>query len=270
MSSALREYYERLYPFEDVVRWLTYGGTEPLANRELSFTLDGGAWVRNVRVVDAAALRNECVRRAPVRIDIGAFTRPPPPPLSGAGVGAGAAAGGGWREVVFDVDLTDYDDVRTCCKGAEACACCWSIARDAVRLLDRRLRTELGFRHLLWVYSGRRGVHCWVADRQALALDDAARAALVAYLGPEPRLDAKVTRQTRHLLKAPFVVHPATGRVCVPFDAAAADSFSPDAVPTLAAVRADPGVLDPYLAFFRDSFAGPLARRALARGGGAG
>ena len=33
-----------------------------------------------------------------------------------------------------------------------------------------------------------------------------------------------------HLLKAPFVIHPKTGRVCVPFRVAKVDSFDPEKV----------------------------------------
>ncbi|NWR58034.1 PRI1 primase, partial [Bucorvus abyssinicus] len=41
---------------------------------------------------------------------------------------------------------------------------------------------DLGMRHRLWVYSGRRGVHCWVCDDAVRKWSPALRAAAVEYL----------------------------------------------------------------------------------------
>jgi len=86
-----------------------------------------------------------------------------------------------------------------------------------------------------------------------------------------PRLDINVSKQMNHLLKAPFVVHPKTGRVCVPIDPATMDAFDPADVPTIGKLvdELNRGVdvrhtsMRAYTHFFEESFLKPLERDAV-------
>jgi DNA primase small subunit len=258
------------------------------------------------------------------------------------------------RELVFDIDMTDYDEIRTCCSGKGICKRCWAFIAVAVKVLDEMIRQDFGYKHLLWVYSGRRGIHCWISDQEACDLSDDSRRAIVGWidiikgsanqtkkvdvgppssgsfkeprklhpsiqraLGTEeqpgplriafddiilrdqdcfrvakqsetllsllpssdvegvnkireawakdtnrssqrkwqdvqsaskgkktrqvwstaiediilqytyPRIDSEVSKHLNHLLKSPFVIHPATGKVCVPLEVDKVDNFDP-------------------------------------------
>ena len=52
----------------------------------------------------------------------------------------------------------------------------------SIKIIDKIIREDFGFKHLLWVYSGRRGVHCWICDESARKLTVEGRKAIVGYI----------------------------------------------------------------------------------------
>lgn len=50
------------------------------------------------------------------------------------------------------------------------------------KILDYLLSQVFGFDHRLWVFSGRRGIHCWVSDQKAMDLKNNERSAMTEFL----------------------------------------------------------------------------------------
>nr|XP_027190166.1 DNA primase small subunit-like isoform X2 [Cicer arietinum] len=423
----LKPYYGKLFPFADIFKWMTYGhdGKHPgcdqsyFGRREFSFTLKGDFYLRFQSFNNALELENSIKEKCPLKIDIGPVYTVDPAKRHAYAQGDNNVFAPVERELIFDIDMTDYDDVRYCCRGADVCLNCWPLMTIAIKVIDASLRgiisctkkgskqyhccadfcfgttvsDDFGFNHILWVYSGRRGVHCWVCDGKARRLTNEQRASIAdyyrVYKGNEnshkkvslmgaalhpflatsytnvlkdyfekilltsqnllateeryekilsmipdesiaselrgkwqdsrrsssakedinvvrweqckqllqsgkhkaqglrrcveeivffftyPRLDMEVSKHMNHLLKAPFCVHPKTGRVCVPIDPNQCDDFDPTTVPTLFQLleelnnegsRADVNgewngtSLGNAIALFRTSFLEPLQK----------
>nr|XP_027190167.1 DNA primase small subunit-like isoform X3 [Cicer arietinum] len=358
----LKPYYGKLFPFADIFKWMTYGhdGKHPgcdqsyFGRREFSFTLKGDFYLRFQSFNNALELENSIKEKCPLKIDIGPVYTVDPAKRHAYAQGDNNVFAPVERELIFDIDMTDYDDVRYCCRGADVCLNCWPLMTIAIKVIDASLRgiisctkkgskqyhccadfcfgttvsDDFGFNHILWVYSGRRGVHCWVCDGKARRLTNEQRASIADYyrvykgnenshkkvslmgaalhpflatsytnvlkdyfekilltsqnlLATEERYEKilsmipdesiaselrgkwqdsrrsssakedinvvrweqckqllqsgkhKVSKHMNHLLKAPFCVHPKTGRVCVPIDPNQCDDFDPTTVPTL-------------------------------------
>ncbi|GAA0184234.1 primase [Lithospermum erythrorhizon] len=399
----LKLYYGKLFPHADMFKWLAYGhdGKHPgcdqsyVGRREFSFTLDSDIYIRFQSFYSSSDMEKAIKEKCPVKIDIGPVYSVDPAKRLAYGQGGDNAFTPVERELIFDIDISDYDDVRYCCSGADVCSDCWPLMTVAIKVIDFTLRDDFGFDHILWVYSGRRGVHCWVCDGKARRLNNEQRSAISDYIrvykGSEnsqkkvslvgqalhpflsrsytevlrsffedkllctqnlflneeryekilemipdecfnivavtselrgkwmdnkrskddinttrwghlkhslqsskqkaqglrrcveeivfaftyPRLDMEVSKHMNHLLKAPFCIHPKTGRVCVPIDPNRCEEFDPAAVPTLSQLLGelnaaglttegedefDRTSLGEAIRYFRSSFLFPLLK----------
>ncbi|XP_043715400.1 DNA primase small subunit-like [Telopea speciosissima] len=397
-ANYLKLYYGKLFPHIDIFKWMSYGndGKHPACDpsyfgrREFSFTLENDIYLRFQSFNSAAKLENSIKDKCPFKIDIGPVHSVDPAKRHAYAQSGDNVFTPVERELIFDIDMTDYDDVRYCCSGADVCLDCWPLMTIAIKVIDTALRDDFGFNHILWVYSGRRGVHCWVCDERARRLSNDQRAAIaehfcvyrgnensrkiVSFQGPlhpflvrsytevlkiffekkllcgqqlfateerfekilnmipeqsiasklwdkwqethrssasnedinviwweqlkhllqsgkqkrlrkcveeiiftyaYPRIDMEVSKHMNHLLKAPFCVHPKTGRVCVPIDPSCCEEFDPTTVPMLSTLleelnmggsrieidnELDRTSLGKSIRFFRSSFLQPLLK----------
>ncbi|ODV93086.1 hypothetical protein PACTADRAFT_52154 [Pachysolen tannophilus NRRL Y-2460] len=181
-SSDMLYYYERLLPFKSIFLWLNHSPVpnNDFINREFAFEFKSGAYQRYNSFSSYQDFKQQVVKSNPTRFEIGAIYTLPPnkrkvlsnsknvlKPLE--------------KELVFDIDLTDYDEVRSCCSKTDICEKCWMFIDIAIEIVESGLKQDFGFKHLIWIFSGRRGIHCWVSDKNARSLNDPQRRAIIEY-----------------------------------------------------------------------------------------
>lgn len=173
-------FYSRLFPFKLIFEWLNRSQTpsNSFSHREIAFTLQNDAYLRYNSFPTSEALRKEVLRLNPLRFEIGPVYSANPRDRKTLRKSVFKPIE---KELVFDIDLTDYDEIRTCCSKTTICQKCWRFVTTAIKVLDIALRNDFGFKHILWVYSGRRGAHAWICDKSGRTLDDANRKAIATY-----------------------------------------------------------------------------------------
>ena len=94
--------------------------------REFTFTLENDVFVRYLCFKDAEEFGKAVLARLPERIEIGPVYTASPDKNKVLKKDVFKPTE---RELIFDIDMNDYDDIRTCCKGANVCKRCASLRR---------------------------------------------------------------------------------------------------------------------------------------------
>ncbi|EDK36413.2 hypothetical protein PGUG_00511 [Meyerozyma guilliermondii ATCC 6260] len=204
-SSDMLFFYQRLLPFRQIFQWLNHSPkpSKDFTMREFAYEYRTGAYQRYNSFSNLEEFKKSVVQANPTRFEVGAVYSVNPKERKRLPKQALKPLA---KELVFDIDLTDYDEIRTCCSGTDICKKCWRFIQVAIKILDAALREDFGFNRLIWVFSGRRGAHCWVSDARARCLDETTRKSIVEYLDV---LGSRSNRQGKNSLslKRPFHPH---------------------------------------------------------------
>lgn len=103
-------------------------------HRELSFTLADEVYIRYLSYENRKDFENDLISKCPFKIDIGAVMSARPRDHRTTNLQPVQ------RELIFDIDMTDYDEVRSCCSGADICQKCWKFMVVACQIIDSTLR----------------------------------------------------------------------------------------------------------------------------------
>ncbi|KAI0988366.1 hypothetical protein GJ496_011602 [Pomphorhynchus laevis] len=182
LGQMLSIYYRRIFPSYIFSKWIAYGEpglSQSFKNREFSFTIENDIYVRYQSFSNHIEFERELIRMCPFKMDIGAVYSIEPKSYQLIRSGSFQPIE---RELIFDIDLSDYDDVRRCCREGAVCTKCWPLMQIAVKIIDASIREDFGYERILWVFSGRRGIHCWVCDEAARKLSNRVRESIVDYL----------------------------------------------------------------------------------------
>ncbi|CCH41489.1 DNA primase small subunit [Wickerhamomyces ciferrii] len=180
-SSDMLYYYERLLPFRYIFQWLNHSPKpqKDFTMREFAYEYRSGAYQRYNSFATLEDFKASVMKANPTRFEVGAVYAVNPKDRKTLPKTAMKPLE---KELVIDIDLTDYDDIRTCCSKTQICTKCWKFITVATKIIEQALREDFGFEHMVWVFSGRRGAHCWVSDKRARHLEEPKRRAIVEYL----------------------------------------------------------------------------------------
>ncbi|KAF9313908.1 primase, DNA, polypeptide 1 (49kDa), partial [Linnemannia elongata] len=120
IHQQLMLYYRHFFPFKPFFQWLNYDTvpkpSKSFLNREICWTLMDDTFIRFQSYRTLEEFKNDMIRLNPAKFDLGAIYNIRPKDRHMVRPAAFIPVA---KEMVFDIDMTDYDEIRTCCKGAD-------------------------------------------------------------------------------------------------------------------------------------------------------
>ena len=240
----ISHYYQHLLNFHALFDFLTLRGRFPLSQREIALRYPGDKFKRyekfdsnmeaenyclehNFEYLGARELRyplifyeptdlqQMCIETQPLEIHAGCVY-----PSRNRSLERQNEYMNKFAPVVFDVDMEDLlqaGSVRNCdCEPRTVCNECWQLIMTPCMIDLHDFLASMGFESLLFVFSGRRGFHCYIMDHCVWSWTSDQRRGLVMRLPKALQVDERVTTDVTHMCKVPLVPHHATGLVACP------------------------------------------------------
>lgn len=179
-------YFRYLYPWRLLHQLATQNGEVDFAQREIRIRYQGDNFSKNASWKDVGCFKTEVLRthRHVASIDINAVWPDESRQKNFTTILE--------RELTFDIDINDYDKrgVRVCgCGGDAICPLCWDMfAKPACSIMRHYLGSVCGYKQIAMFFSGRRGLHCWVFDRQTHQLTNEQRVQIITAMSLVPNL----------------------------------------------------------------------------------
>jgi len=200
----LKKFYNGEYPFEVMMNMIQNNKDIPFNNRIIMITYkindNGFIKVRDIDKSNKENLIKVIKNRTPSQIEIGKFYD------KFEDFGGSIFMTKNIKEFLFDIDANDFDvdenkdllllfkafnnniiinnefkSIRICeCIGKkQVCKECWYLIGSSALVIKFFMENLFQIKKFLWVYSGNRGIHCWINDKQLNNLDSEARKSIL-------------------------------------------------------------------------------------------
>ena len=166
-TDALSAYYAKYFPADVLCELLSrsWRGQSQLHKREICVENVDACYIRWLSVSSHTELRALFKEKRVEKLHTGAiFSNEPRFKKKGLEMSPVE------RELVFDIDVNDYDVWGIDANDIDSCDYAWPVVAFGMKMVKHVLQHHFGFENMLLVYSGRRGAHMSVYDARACGL----------------------------------------------------------------------------------------------------